>query len=439
MPETKAARRLHPFVALALVASAALAAGCPAEDKPATGGSATPGAAAGGTVEFWTMQLKPTFETYVNGLIATWEKSHPGVKVSWVDLPASEIENKTLTAAASGKAPDLVNLNPMFANKLASARALAPLDLPADLKAQYFDAAWEANTVDGQVVGIPWYLSTSVTLYNKDLWAQAGLKDGAWPKTFAELGQAARTLKAKTGKLGFMPPFGDRGKFMEILAAEDVPLLAADRKHGGFATPAGAKVLGFWADLYKDGVIPKESLTQGHREAIDRFQAGQTAVFPAGPQFLGIVKQNSPQLYAKLAVGPQVTGASGKLGVGVMNLVIPQASTKRELALDLAKFVTSGENQLAFCKIVPILPSVKAAAADPFFQAKPGAAIEDQARGLAAAQLPDAKLLVPPMPRQTELAKALDDALQRAALGQQAPAAALEQAAKEWEQILATP
>lgn len=440
MPQTNAARRFRPLLAMGLIALAALATGCPAEDKQATGASASPGgAAAGGTVEFWTMQLKPTFEGYVSGLIASWEKAHPGVKVSWVDLPASEIENKTLTAAASGKAPDLVNLNPMFANKLASAKALAPLTIDAGLKSAYYAAAWEANTVDGQVVGIPWYLSTSVTLFNTELWKQAGLKEGAWPTTFQALGEAARTIKAKTGQLGFMPPFGDRGKFMEILAAENVALLSADRKHAAFATKEGAAVLGFWADLYKEGVIPKESLTQGHREAIDRFQAGQTAVFPAGPQFLGIVKQNSPKLYAKLAVGPQITGASGKIGVGVMNLVIPQASTKQDLALDLAKFVTSGENQLAFCKLVPILPSVQAAAQDPFFQAKAGASLEDQARALAATQLRDAKLLVPPMPRQTELAKSLDDALQRAALGQQPPAQALEQAAKEWEAILATP
>ena len=426
-------RRIRSFIAAGLTLVAALTAtGCPAGEEQETG-------AAGGTVEFWTMQLKPTFEDYVTRLLTTWEQAHPGVKVSWVDLPASEIENKTLTAAASGKAPDLVNLNPMFANKLASARALAPLDLPADFKAQYYEAAWEANTVDGQVVGIPWYLSTSVTLFNTGLWQRAGLKPGEWPRTFQALGQAARTIKAKTGQLGFMPPFGDRGKFMEILAAENVPLLSADRKSGGFATPAGAAVLAFWADLYKDGVIPKESLTQGHREAIDRFQAGQTAVFPAGPQFLGIVKQNSPKLYDQLGVGPQITGASGKLGVGVMNLVIPQSSTRQGLALDLAKFVTSRENQLAFCKIVPILPSIKDAAQDPFFQPQPGAALEAQARSLAASQLRDAKLLVPPMPRQTELAKSLDDALQRAALGQQTPEQALDQAAKEWQQLLATP
>jgi putative chitobiose transport system substrate-binding protein len=162
-------------------------------------------------------------------------------------------------------------------------------------------------------------------------------------------------------------------------------------------------------------------------------------VFPAGPQFLTIIKQNSPKLYAQLDVGPQITGASGKMNVGVMNLVIPKAAAHQELALNLAQFITSAENQLAFAKLVPILPSTKASIEDPYFKAKPGASLEDRARALSADQLKDAQLLVPPMPHQSELAKSLDDALQRAALGQQTPEQALGQAATEWDSILATP
>jgi putative chitobiose transport system substrate-binding protein len=420
------------------VFSLALAAGClltacNQDDKKKDGATGAT------TVELWTMQLKPTFDGYMTGLIKEWEKTHPGVSVNWVDLPANEIENKTLTSVASGNSPDLVNLNPSFANKLANSDALLAMDLPADFRNAYYDAAWKANTVNGHVVGIPWYLSTSVTFYNQDLWKAAGLKVGDWPHTYRDLGAAARTIGAKTKALGFMPNFGDRGKFMEYLAQENVPLISADQKHAAFNTPEGAAALQYWVDLFKDGAVPKESVTQGHREAIDRFQAGQTAVFPAGPQFLTTIKQNSPKLYQSLAVGPQITGASGKMGVGVMNLVIPKAAPHQDLALNLAQFITSGPNQLAFAKLVPILPSVKAAAEDPYFQAKPDASLEDRARALSAAQLKDATLLVPPLPHQSELAKSLDDALQRAVLGQQTAAQALEEAAKQWDSILATP
>lgn len=389
-------------------------------------------------VELWTMQLKPTFEAFMGDLLKGWERQHPGVTVTWVDLPAGDIESKTLTAAASGHAPDLVNLNPAFANRLAGAHALKVLPIDPALRAQYFEASWEANTVDGQVVGIPWYLSTQVTMYNTALWKQAGLPVGKWPHTYHELGEAARAIKAHTQATGFMPGFGDRGKVMELLAADGVPLLSQDRRHAAFNTPAGIASLTFWHDLLKDGVIPEESLTQGHREAIDRFQAGQTAAFPAGPQFLNTIRKNSPQLYATLDVGSQIGGAGGQVGVAVMNLVIPTASVHQDLAFDLARYLTSGPNQLAFCQQVPILPSVKAAADDAFFRPT-GTSLEERARTIAAAQLQHAVLLVPPLPHQNELAKALDDALQRTALGLATPAQALQRASDDWDRVLATP
>jgi putative chitobiose transport system substrate-binding protein len=389
-------------------------------------------------LRFWTMQLRPTFDDYVGGLIASWEARHPGVKVKWVDLPANEIENKTLTAAASGRVPDLVNMNPMFSNKLATARALVPLTLPPEVRARYFEAAFEANTVRDAIIGIPWYLSTSITLYNQALWRKAGLSTDRWPTDYRSLAEAARVIRQRTGQHGFLPAFGDRGKFLELLAMEGVPLLTADRKHAGFDGPAGLAALKFWVGLFHDGTLPQEALTQNHREGIDRFQAGQVAALPAGPQFLKLLRQNAPQLYATLGLGPQVGGASGAVGMQVMNLVVPTASAHRELALDLALHVTSAESQLAFCRIVPILPSVKATVEDPFFSAQADAPLEARARALAAAQLRRATLLVPPLYRQAELAKSLDTALQRAVLNQQTPEEALRQAADEWEQILAS-
>jgi putative chitobiose transport system substrate-binding protein len=121
-----------------------------------------------------------------------------------------------------------------------------------------------------------------------------------------------------------------------------------------------------------------------------------------------------------------------------MNLVIPKSSKHQDLALDLAKFLTNGPNQLAFAKLVPILPSVKSALKDPYFHST-NKDLETRARVLAASQLEQASLLVPPMPHQSELAKSLDGALSRAALGQATPAQALEQAAKEWDTLLASP
>jgi putative chitobiose transport system substrate-binding protein len=390
----------------------------------------------GNQVEFWTMGLKPQFTTYMEETLAAFEKTHPGVEVDWVDLPASAIEQKTLSSVAGGNPPDLVNLNPAFSSKLARQNALLDLNsaVSADVQARYYPAALEATRIDGRLYGLPWYLSTQVSVFNRDNLTQGGVKE--LPGTYRELASYAAGLQ-KAGFQPFMPNFGDGNKLLEMLAMDGVRLLSADGKRAAFDTPEGRASFAFWVSLYRDGAIAKESLNLDHREVVDRFQAGQSSVLPAGPQFLTLIKQNAPELYAKLEVGPQLSGSSGKVGVGVMNLVVPVNAKHQAEAVELAQFITNAENQLAFSKLVPILPSVKAAAQSEYFTKLPASpTLEDRARQIAAQQLERAELLVPSLPRHDELAKALNQAFQSSALGKATPEEALAQAAADWDRIL---
>lgn len=376
-------------------------------------------------VELWTNSLKPTFTTYVEGVLAAYTEK-TGVAVEWVDVPANAIENKLLAAVASGDPPDLVNLNPSFTAKLADQGGLTQLDqsLPAGLKDQYFSGPWGASVLAGATYGLPWYLSTAITIFNKDFTNQA-------PRTFDEALTLGRQIKAKQQKPLWMPNFGDRGKFAEALEQDGVALMD-QAGNPAFQGQVGVKALTKWVTLYKEGIIPKESLTQGHREAIDRFQSGELALLTTGPQFLKQVKENAPQLYGKLGVGPQLTGDAGYLGVGVMNLVVPKGSQHVKEAIDLGAFITNGPNQLAFTKLAAILPSVKEAMKE--FGASDGS-LEGEARKVSASQLPQSRVLVPPMSHHAERMKALDTALQKACLGEKSPKDALEEAAAAWKKL----
>lgn len=390
----------------------------------------------GNQVEFWTMGLKPQFTDYMEKTLAAFEQAHPGVDVDWVDLPASAIEQKALSSVAGGNPPDLINLNPAFSSKLARQGALLELGarIPADVLEGYFPSALDATRIDGQLFGIPWYLSTQVSVINRSNLEKAGVN--TLPTTYRELSAHAPALQ-KAGFQPFLPSFGDSNKLLELMAMDGVSLLSADGKKAAFDTPEGRASFSYWVSLYRDGAIAKESLSLDHREVVDRFQAGQSTVLPAGPQFLTLIKQNAPELYAKLDVVPQLSGTSGKVGVGVMNLVVPKGAKHPSEALALAQFITNAENQLAFARIVPILPSVKAAAQDAYFTTLPeNPTLEDRARKLAAEQLDRAELLVPPLPKHDELAKALNQAFQSAALGKSTPEEALAKAAADWDRIL---
>ena len=56
------------------------------------------------------MELSPTFDDYIMGMIEEFEKEHPHATVRWEDVPAAQIEQKTLTEASGGNMADVVNL-----------------------------------------------------------------------------------------------------------------------------------------------------------------------------------------------------------------------------------------------------------------------------------------------------------------------------------------
>jgi putative chitobiose transport system substrate-binding protein len=62
-------------------------------------------------ISFWTIQLSPTYDDYINGVIAGFEAEHPDVKIRWTDVPHMALQQKLLNAMAAGTPPDVVNLN----------------------------------------------------------------------------------------------------------------------------------------------------------------------------------------------------------------------------------------------------------------------------------------------------------------------------------------
>lgn len=395
----------------------------------------TPSPSSSPEIEFWTMQLQPQFTNYFNKLIAAFEAENPGVKVRWVDVPWSAMESKILTAVSAKTAPDVVNLNPNFASQLASRNAWLELEakVPQPVQNEYLPNIWKASTLNNKTFGLPWYLTTRVTIYNKELLQQAGVSKP--PTTYAELAQVAQQVKEKTGKYAFFVTFvpEDSGEVLESFVQMGVPLVDAQGQ-AAFNTPQGIAAFQYWVDLYKKGLLPKEVLTQGHRNAIELYQAGETAMLASGAEFLKTIEKNAPAIARVSAAAPQITGETGKKNVAVMNLVIPRDTDQPDEALKFALFVTNPDNQLAFAKEANVLPStVKSVEAykTELSQDTNASAVE-QARSISATQLQDAEVLVPAMKDLNKLQKAIYENLQAAMLAEKTVEQAVADAAEEW-------
>ena len=191
---------------LLVVMMSMLLAACGGNDNtagtPSPGSTGETGTEAGKpvTLEFWTIALQPTFNDYFNELIAKYESSHPGVKVEWKDYPYDAISQRLLTSTASGKSPDVVNLNTEFASQLGSKGALLNLNsyLTDEEAKSYFEGIYNSTVLDGKAYALPWYTGTEVLFMNTKLVKEAGLDPANPPQTREELVEWARQVHEKT-------------------------------------------------------------------------------------------------------------------------------------------------------------------------------------------------------------------------------------------------
>ena len=388
-------------------------------------------------IEFWTMQLKPTFTDYINGVIEDFEEKNPNIDVKWVDVPWADMEKKILAATAANNAPDVANLNVPFSMKLAELDALVDMDanLSEEVKDKYFPTVWKANTYEGETHAIPWYLSTSVTMYNEAIFENAGLNPDNPPKNYWELLEMGRTIKEETGKFIFLPPIAETGRYMEYMVREGIPLMNDDGT-AAFNTEDSVEFLELWTRMYEEGLIPRETVTEGHNAAVDFYQSGQAAILLTGPQFLSRIEENAPEIFENTRVAPEISGTAQKVGVAVMNIAVLEQTEYKDAALKFATHITNNENQLAFSKLVNILPSTKEAAQAPYFTDIDPNSVKDKAKKVSAEQLERAENLVPPIENQSQLNEVINQMVQNALLGKKTPEEAINDAAEQWNDIM---
>ena len=388
------------------------------------------------------MQLKPNFTEYFVDLNNTFEQQE-AVELRWVDVAWSAMENKILTSISAKTAPDVVNLNPKFASQLATRNAwldLEPVVAP-EVKTTYLPKIWQASTIEvcqasnctEQTFGLPWYLTTTITIYNQTLLDAAGIESP--PQTYAELAEVAKIVKQKTGKYAFFISFvpNDSGDVLESFVKMGVNLLD-ESERAAFNTPQGRAAFQYWVDLYQQELLPPDVLTQGHRRGIELYQAGEIALLSSGAEFIDSITNNAPTVAEVSGVAPQITGKTGKKNVAVMNLVIPRDSDKAEQALKYALFVTNTENQLAFARESNVLPSTTEAVEQYIedIEQQPQTSLKERAKKISAAQLEDAEVLIPVTEDLHILQQAIYENLQAAMLNEKTVEQAVEDAAVEW-------
>ncbi len=399
------------------------------------------------TLELWTLSLRPTFNTYMEGLIDAFESEHPGVRVLWVDVPFSAVERKFIAAAAADRAPDVINLSDLMFARFAGAGAFLELGgvLEGSPEARYHAGALSVGRLSDGLYALPWYLTTQSRIVNEGLLEELGVDPDTVAADWPTLRAQAADLFERTGATLFTQPLGQDSQLPVMMLADGlVPFVtsADGRLRASLTSPDIVSWTRAWVDLYRSGAMPRQAATNGFEHLIEVYQDERVGVLNTGANFLGRVKDASPRVYARTEVSEPIVGSLGRAHIAVMPVCVSARTRHPDLAARLAWFLTSPENQLAFCRLAPILPSTPASLADPFFagptpeEAASGIEKVGIARAIVATALADGVAFTPALECWPTLRRSFNEHIKRALLSEIPVERVLEDIERDWNRIL---
>jgi len=331
------------IAATALVASVALTAtACGGDDSGSDKSGPT-------TITWWDTSNATNEAPVYQDLIKQFEAANKDVKVRYVNVPFSQAQNKFDTAAGASGAPDVlrseVGWTPAFAKK----GYFLPLDGTEALadQAKFKPNLLEQAKYDGKTYGVPLVTDTLALVYNKALFAKAGV---AAPKTWDELKTAAATIKDKTGADGYWG--STQGYYAQtFLYGEGADTVDAAAKKITVDSPAAKKGYGTWLSLFDGkGLHKADTTADAYAHIQDAFINGKVAAIIQGPwEITNFYKGSAFKDKANLGIATVPAGSTGKAGAptGGHNLSVYAGSDKahQTAALKFINFMTSAQSQ----------------------------------------------------------------------------------------------
>jgi raffinose/stachyose/melibiose transport system substrate-binding protein len=181
-----------------LAVSAALMMGAAGLTACGSSGGGTTGGAANGpvTMTFWHNSTTGPGKTFWETTVASFQKTHPNVKITVQPVQNEDLDGKLQTALNSGSAPDIF-LQRGGGKMAAMVAAGQVMDITglitADTKKAIPAGSFKAEELDGKTYAMPISMLPGGLFYSKDLFQKAGITDS--PKTLADLNAAVTKLK----------------------------------------------------------------------------------------------------------------------------------------------------------------------------------------------------------------------------------------------------
>ncbi|GIP38716.1 ABC transporter substrate-binding protein [Paenibacillus sp. J31TS4] len=359
---------------LALTVAAALAAGCStAPDSGQGGGSTNNGGSSGGggtktTIKMF--QFKVEFADQLKKLVEEYQKENPNVIIQVESVGGGADYGAALKAKFQGNdKPDIFNNGGYNELDLWMENLEDLSDQPwvKDL----VDAAKEPMTKNGKIYGQPLNLEGYGFIYNKDLFAKAGITEP--PKTISQLEEAAKKLQA-AGITPFENGYGEwwvlGNHFANLPFAnqKDPNAFIAGLNSGSEKIP-GNPVFDQWVKLFDLQLQygNKNPLQTDYKTQVTEFATGKAAMTQQGNWTQTQITQTNPDIKVGFLPMPISDDPSqDKLPVGVPNnwVVNKNSPVKEEAKKFLNWLATSETGKRYMVEEFKFIPAFKSVTAD---------------------------------------------------------------------------
>ncbi len=371
----------------------------------------------------------------MNAVIAEFTALHPNITVTPEYVAYDALHDKIATGMAAGQSPfDIMLVDDIWFPEFAQAGWLKDVsaEIPADMKADSSQAAWDIVSYDGKQYGLPWLLDQLYFYYNDDMLQRAGFT--APPTTYEEMMSMAQVMREK----GIVDaPIVTAWGQIEAVITEFVAFLYGN---GGqffddagtpvFNSPEAVAVLQWMVDGVTSGLVNPASTTYGEEDIRNTMSAGKAAFGINWAYMLDLANDPKESTVAgniKMALMP-VFQAGKDAGIvsssnnGSMGFAVSAGSEHADAAFQFIEYLTSKDVQKRYAAhVTPLWTSLYS---DPELLAAQPVLLD-----MFAKQWPYAHVR-PKVPYYLEMSQALQVAIQEALTGAKTPQQALDDAVK---------
>jgi sn-glycerol 3-phosphate transport system substrate-binding protein len=305
-------------------------------------------------------------ETVTAAIFAFRSRGQPAI------VQVNEIATATMMAAKGATYP-------VFELMRDEAETFSPSAYLPAIAGYYTDVA-------GNMLSFPFNSSTPILYYNKDLFRAAGLDPEVAPKTWPEVGAAAKRLRAAGAPCGFTTAWPSWVHVENFSAYHNLPIATKANGLGGldavltFNNPLVVRNIAQLADWQTTKVFDYGGRATS---AEPRFQNGECGIFIGSSATRADIRANSKFEigYGMLPYWPDVEGAPQNTIIGGATLWVLRDRPRDEYK-GVAKFfafLSKPEVQAAWHQNTGYMPITRAAfdltRAQGFYDRNPGAAI----------------------------------------------------------------